>query len=169
MNNQNKKLRSIAIHLPQLYSKDELGTIIQNFRNEDLENQTYEDESFDIIVTSDVMEHVYNPEKAFKEIARTLKRGGAHIFTVPIINKHKKTEVWAILGENDQPEFLKTPEFHGNPVNPEGSPMTMHYGYDIIDLIKRASGLETEIVSLFDKKLGIMGEYNEVFISRKVN
>ena len=51
------------------------------------------------------MEHIYHPEKAFKEVARTLKKGGAHIFTVPTINKHMKTEVWATIGEDGHPNF----------------------------------------------------------------
>ena len=37
------------------------------------------------------MEHIFDPSKAFSEIARTLKTGGAHIFTVPLINKNKPT------------------------------------------------------------------------------
>jgi hypothetical protein len=151
----------------QYYPNKPFGSFIDGFRNEDLENQTFENELFDIVITSDVMEHVYNPEMAFKEIARTLKIGGSHIFTVPIINKHKKTEVWATLGENGAPNFLKTPEFHGNPVDPNGSPVTMHWGYDIVDFIKKASGLDTDIVALYEKELGIMGEYNEVFVTTK--
>ena len=42
-----------------------------------------------------IPEHVFNPDKAFFEIARTLKQGGSHIFTVPIINKFNETEKWA--------------------------------------------------------------------------
>lgn len=44
------------------------------------------------------MEHIYDPEKAFSDIARTLKKGGGHIYTVPIINKFMPTEVWAVKG-----------------------------------------------------------------------
>jgi 2-polyprenyl-3-methyl-5-hydroxy-6-metoxy-1,4-benzoquinol methylase len=36
------------------------------------------------VITQDVMEHVFDPHHAFKEIARTLKPGGLHIFTTPI-------------------------------------------------------------------------------------
>lgn len=72
---------------------------------------------FNLVITQNVMEHIYCPEKAFKEIARTLKPGGAYIFTVPLINKHKKSEVWPTLGNNGEPLFLKTPEYHGNPVD----------------------------------------------------
>lgn len=151
----------------QFFPQKPYGTIINNFRNENIEQQTFPDESFDLVISQDVMEHVYHPDKAFNEIARTLKKGGAHIFTVPIYTKHKKSEVWATLGDNGKPVFLKTPEFHGNPVDPEGSPVTMHWGFDIVDFIKETSGLETTIEYIYDLKFGIWAEYNEVFVSYK--
>src|SRR5690606_12823705 len=134
----------------QFFPGQDFGTIIEGFRNEDIESQTFDDGSFDLVITQDVMEHIYHPDKAFKEIARTLKKGGAHIFTVPIINKFKPTEVWATLGNNGQPVFLKEPEYHANPVDPLGSPVTMHWGYDIVDFIKGKSGLDTTIEYLDD-------------------
>lgn len=152
----------------QYYPDAEYGTMVNGFRNENLESQTFADKSFDLVITQDVMEHVYNPDRVFSEIARTLATGGAHIFTVPMINKYSKTEVWATLNSDGTPNFLHLPEYHGNPVNPYGSPVTMHWGCDIIDYIYAASGLDTQIISLYDKHLGIMGEYNEVLITRKI-
>lgn len=151
----------------QYYPGDEFGTMVKGFRNEDLEHQTFKNGVFDLVITLDVMEHVYDPAKVFQEVARTLKKGGAYIFTVPIINKHSPTQVWAKRGRDGEPIFLHTPEYHGNPVDPKGSPVTMHWGFDIVSFIKRASGLETKIVAQYDKEKGIMGEYNEVFVSIK--
>jgi SAM-dependent methyltransferase len=143
------------------------GTLIENYINQDLENQTFNDETFDLVITQDVMEHLYEPGKAFAEIARTLKKGGAHIFTVPIINRHKPSEVWAIKGENNSPVFLRWPEWHGNPIDSKGSPVTMHWGFDIVSFIKEKSGLETTIEYLDNLDYGIRAELIEVFISKK--
>jgi SAM-dependent methyltransferase len=55
------------------------------YRSEDLQNQTFPDECFDIVVTQDVFEHIFEPDKAIKEIARALRPNGAFIATVPII------------------------------------------------------------------------------------
>lgn len=151
----------------QYYPTQEFGEIIGGFRNENLENLTFKNESFDLVITQDVLEHIYHPEIAFKEIARILAKGGAHIFTVPIINKHKNTEIWATLNSDGSPNFLHKIEYHGNPVDPFGSPVTMHWGFDIVNCIEKASGLKTDIFSWYDKNLGIMGEYNEVFVTRK--
>ena len=151
----------------QYYGDNEPGKIINGFSNQNLEKQTFEDSSFDIVITQDVMEHVINPDKAFAEIARTLKPGGAHIFTVPLVNKFQPTEKWAVLGEKNEIKFLREPEYHGNPIDPNGSPVTMHWGYDIIDFIKKKSGLETEIFYIDDLNYGIRAEFNEVLITRK--
>jgi SAM-dependent methyltransferase len=151
----------------QYYPDKEFGIKVNGVQNEDLENQTFQDEVFDIVITQDVMEHIFHPDKAFKEIARTLKKGGTHIFTVPIINKHKKTEVWAIKDKNGIPVFLKEPEYHLNPVDPKGSPVTMHWGFDIVDFIKQKSGLETTIEYIDDLNFGIRAEFIEVLVSFK--
>ncbi|WP_019505367.1 class I SAM-dependent methyltransferase [Pleurocapsa sp. PCC 7319] len=137
------------------------------WRNENLENQTFADESFDLVISQDVMEHIFHPDQAFAEIARTLKPGGAHIFTVPIINKNNPTEVWACLNEDGTINHIGEPEYHGNPVDAKGALVTMHWGYDICDYIQKHSGLYTTMVDIDDLSLGIRAEYIEVLVSRK--
>jgi hypothetical protein len=153
----------------QYFSGFPLGeTHSSGWRNEDLENQTFADESFDLVITQDVMEHIFNPEKAFSEIARTLKRGGAHIFTVPLVNKEKPSYVRATLEGNGKINYLDKAQYHGNPVNAEGSLVTRDWGYDICDFILKHSGLYTTIVYVENTFLGIRAEYIEVLVSRKL-
>lgn len=153
----------------QYYPNHAFGSMVNGTRNEDLEHQTFENNVFDLVITQDVMEHIYDPEKAFSEIGRTLKPNGAHIFTVPIINKHKKTEVWATKAADGSPIFTQTEEYHGNPVDPKGSPVTMHWGFDIVDCIRSSSGLQTTIEYIDNLDYGIRGEYIEVLVSKKLN
>ena len=163
------KMKTHAKHyVPSHFFPDRpKGSKVYHFQNEDLEAQTITDESFDLVITQDVFEHLYTPRKAFAEIARTLKSGGAHIFTVPIINKHKPTEVWATMHPDGSPCFLHAPEWHGNPIAQEGSPVTMHYGFDIVDFIRQSSDMETTIEYPFNLYYGIAGEYIEVLVSKK--
>ncbi len=163
------KLRSNAkMYVPTHYfPNEELGKTIKGFRNENLEMMTFGNSSFDLMVTQDVMEHIYNPAIAFREIARILKPGGAHIFTVPLINRYKKTERWAKLGDDGNPVFLYEPEYHGNPIDPLGSAVTMHWGCDIVDFIHQESGLETTIEYIDDLSIGVRAEFREVMVSRK--
>ena len=87
------------------------GTICQ-----DITALTFADESFDLIVSSDVLEHVPFLEDAFRESSRVLKRKGAHLFTVPPRSKTKKR---AELIEGKL-FHLEPPEYHRDPLSPQG-------------------------------------------------
>jgi len=137
------------------------------WRNENLEKQTFADCSFDLVITQDVMEHIFDPDKAFAEIARTLKPGGAHIFTVPIVNKAAPSCVRAKLDARGEVTYLEEAQYHGNPVDPKGSLVTMDWGYDITEHILRSSGLHSTLVYIDDLSRGIRAEYIEVVVSRK--
>jgi len=135
------------------------------FKCESLESLTFEDDSFDLFVTQDVMEHILNPALAFREISRVLKPGGAHIFSVPIVNKHKQSEVCASQNEQGEIMYLKPPEYHGNPIDEEGSLVTMHWGYDIVSYISDASGMSSTIHTIDDLSQGIKAELIDIVIS----
>ena len=156
-------------YLSTQYSPDlALGKVHPDgWRNEDLEHQTFPDEVFDLVVTQDVLEHLFDPAQAFAEIARTLKPGGAHIFTVPLINQEKPSEAWATREDTGTIVHLHKPEYHGNPIDPNGSLVTMHWGYDISRYIFNSSKLDTTIVHIDNLNLGIRAEYIEVLVSRK--
>lgn len=137
------------------------------FRCENLEALTFPDNSFDIFVTQDVMEHIFDCEKAFKEIARVLKPGGAHIFSVPLINKAKKSECWASRNESGEIIYHHEPEYHGNPVDAKGALVTMHWGYDIAGFIMDAAQTPTTVIMIDDIDQGIRAEYIEILVSWK--
>ena len=73
-----------------------------------------------------------------------------------------------VFDDNNNIIFLKEEEYHGNPINPKGSPVTFHYGYDIVDLIYKSSGMVTQIFTIDNIDLGIRAEYIDVLISRKI-
>lgn len=149
----------------QYFPDVEPGTTKAGFRCEDLERQTFPDESFDLVVTQDVFEHVLDPRAGFREICRTLKVGGAHVFTVPWYC-WKATFVRA-RRENGVVENLAEPEYHGNPVDPNGSLVVTEWGSDLLATIDGCSGLKTTVVQPNDRTLGIQGAFTQVFISRR--
>jgi SAM-dependent methyltransferase len=152
----------------QFYPDFPRGTMHPHgFRCEDLENLSFGNECFDLVITQDVMEHVLNPTRAFSEIARTLRPGGAHIFTVPLVNKGRPSECRAKRDEDGSIVYLQTAEYHGNPIDPKGSLVCMDWGYDICECIFKASGLYTTMVYIDDISRGIRAEYIEVLISKK--
>ena len=145
-----------------------LGVMHRGFRCEDLERQTFADESFDLVVTQDVFEHVLDPGRGFAEIARTLRPGGAHVFTIPWYY-WKPTLVRASRDAHGNVQHHAEPDYHENPVDPSGSLVITEWGAEFADFVFRASGLTTTAIHLHDRSLGIDAEFIEVFISRKVS
>jgi SAM-dependent methyltransferase len=141
------------------------GTIYRGYRCENLESQTFDDESFDLVLTQDVMEHVLDPAAAFREIGRTLRPGGMHVFTTPIHDlavsrvraRHSGVGI----------EYLAERQYHGNPIDAKGALVTIDYGRDIADLILRSSGLHSTIYRTSDAERGLLGEFLEVVVSQK--
>ena len=140
---------------------------LYGYRCENLESLTFSDNSFDLFVTQDVMEHIFNPQKAFKEIARVLKTGGAHVFTAPLVNKTKKSECWAARNENGEIIHYQPAEYHGNPVDAKGALVTMHWGYDIAGFITQTAKTPTTIIMIDNIDLGIRAEFIDVLLSTK--
>jgi SAM-dependent methyltransferase len=136
-------------------------------RSEDLSRMTFADAVFDLFCTSDVFEHVLEPEAAFAEIARVLRPGGAHVFTMPWYPLLETTAVRARLDGNGTVEHLMEAIYHGNPLSAQGALVTRDWGRDVADVIQRASGLCTTIFLERDRSKGLDGEYLEVFVSRK--
>ena len=137
------------------------------YRNEDLGDQTFPDESFDLVVTQDVFEHLPDPGAAIKEIARTLKPGGVHIASVPLVRKWEPSFARARLLPNGQIEHLSPAEYHGNPVDDKGSLVMTDWGYDIASFFQGHSDMDTVIYNINDIDNGIRAEYIEIVVSRK--
>lgn len=143
-----------------------LGSMHGGFRCEDLENQTFPDATFDLVISQDVFEHVLDPARGFSEIARTLKPGGAHVFTAPWYY-WKPTLVRAKRDESGQIVHLEKPDYHGNPIDASGSLVVTEWGTDFCEFMDRASGLKTTVIHPYDPRLGLEAEFLDVFISRK--
>jgi SAM-dependent methyltransferase len=151
----------------QFFADRQPGTMVGAVRCENLEALTFSDESIDLHVTQDVLEHVFHPARVFAEIARTLRPGGAHVFTVPLVNRDRPSAPRARVGSDGQVEHLQPPSYHGNPISADGSLVTVDWGFDICQHIFDASGLFTHVVRLDDLSKGIRAELNEVLVTVK--
>jgi len=68
----------------------------------DITNILYEDNSFDVILCSHVLEHVPDDHKAMRELYRVLRSGGWAIFQVPIPRHDKTFEDFSITKPEDR-------------------------------------------------------------------
>jgi SAM-dependent methyltransferase len=148
----------------QFFPDQALGSQYHGFRCEDLGKQSFPDAHFDLAITQDVLEHLRDPMSALREISRTLKPGGAHVFTVPWYPS-QKTLIRAQMDDHGNVESIEDPIYHGNPVDSSGALVITDWGDDLCDTIYAAAGMITTIVEIHDTSMGI--ESIEVFISRK--
>jgi SAM-dependent methyltransferase len=136
------------------------------YRNENLEAQTFATETFDLVITQDVFEHIFRPDLAISDIARTLKPGGATIMTVPIVRKTKPSRRRARLS-GGYIEHLLPAEYHGNPLGVEGSLVVMDWGYDIAAYFQHHSGMSFLMLQVDNIDLGIRADLIEVLVGFK--
>lgn len=85
--------------------------------NQNLEALTFADDAFDLLITSDVMEHVRLDGRAHREISRVLRPGGIYLFTVPHSRAMSETLSRVLVRDVERPEtdeHLLEPEYHGS-------------------------------------------------------
>ena len=95
---------------------------------EDITRLTFPDASLDLIVSSDVLEHVPDALAAFRESFRVLRPGGAHVFTVPF---ERATVQRAVLEDGRVSHLVTPPEYHADPLDANGILAFWHFGPDM--------------------------------------
>mgnify|MGYP005857095049 CR=1 FL=1 len=145
------------------YSPDEEGRNPQNPFNQDLQALRFPDNAFDLVVSQDVFEHIAEPRKAFAEVARVLKPGGSHIFTVPWY-RGQLTETRARIVDGEVMN-LHPPEYHSDPNTRDGALVFTRFGSDIEEMISDSSGMKTSVIDINDAGKGITGDSIQIFHS----
>ncbi|WP_051173152.1 class I SAM-dependent methyltransferase [Thermodesulfobacterium hveragerdense] len=155
-------------HACGYYPDRNFGEYVNGLRNENLEELTLPDESVDVWIHLDVLEHVFDPIRAIREIYRTLKKGGICIFTTPTQPGLLESKQVALKMPDGTVKIIGNPEYHGNPQNPkQGSLVTWKYGYDLPYLIQSATGFDVEVFRFQSFEIAVCGLYTEVYLCRK--
>ena len=138
------------------------GEIINGIMHQDLMCLSFADESFDLVLSGDVFEHVPDPYKAHQEVHRVLKAGGRHIFTVPFYQMEFLDEDRVVIGEDSHPVFLKPPIYHVDPLRPEGALVYKIFSLEMLVRL-REIGFRTALYHLHSYRHGILGSNAIVF------
>lgn len=129
------------------------GARVGAMRNVDLGRQPFAAHSFDLVVTQDVLEHVPDPQAALREIHRTLRPGGEHVFTVPRAD-WRETTARAELRDG-QLHHLLPPEYHRDPIDRGGSLVVTDWGRDLERIVVAAGAASCIASSVHEPSLGI--------------
>ena len=112
---------------------------------QDLMNLTYEDQSFDLVLSSDIFEHVRQPFVGFKEVNRVLKPGGVHIFTIPLQNPMPSRTIFRVDTSGTEDVPILPMRFHGEPLTGKSLVYT-DFGADMVEIMA-ADGIDLRIES----------------------
>lgn len=158
-------LHALLRRLPRLaFSEyrgpERLGEIVEGSRNEDICRLTYPDAAFDLILSSDTLEHVHDFRRALAETRRVLRPGGRHVFTVPVLWTRATTETRAEIGDDGEVVHRMPALYHGRgsgayrfiPVGVDMLTFT-EFGRDIVEYVREA-GFEPEVYADTDDGTG---------------
>jgi len=87
---------------------------LKGIKKEDITNLSYEDSRFDLVVHSEVLEHVYDVDKALSECRRVLKPNGVCVFTIPVIMERKTRKRAEVDIKTGKVKHLLSPSYHGS-------------------------------------------------------
>ena len=163
-----RRCRWIDLHLSSYREHYALGLqLAPHITNQNLERLTFPDDHFDVVITSDVMEHVRLDFEAHQEIARVLKPGGVYLFTVPHYRHGRETIVRVAVVDpldSSKDQFLMEKEYHGD-ANSAGHTALSYrvFGTELDDLLTEL-GFIVDYTSQDFPETGIMN--TELFYCR---
>ena len=140
-----------------------LGASKDGIQNQDLEDLRMESSSVDLVITSDIFEHIRHPYRGFSELHRVLRVGGHHIFTVPLQHPMGSKTVSRVDTSGDQDVFLLEPRYH---IAGDGGKSLVYtdFGEDMLARLEEI-GLSTKL-SFIDKDRPLCAK-NITFVSTK--
>jgi SAM-dependent methyltransferase len=121
------------------------GSTVDNILNEDIQNLTFAENSFDVLTSNQVFEHVPDDIVGFRESRRVLKPGGAVIFSVPLYDT--PTTVQTAVLEDGKVIFYGEPEYHDSRVGgARSAPVFRRYSFhDICSRVLHAGFSTAEL------------------------
>jgi GT2 family glycosyltransferase/glycosyltransferase involved in cell wall biosynthesis/SAM-dependent methyltransferase len=159
-------LSKAEFYTSSMYAPDRpFGKLIKpKILNMDLQAMTSPDDSYDVVLTSDVMEHVRRDHAAHREIHRCLKAGGYYVFTVPYVPGWASTQI-RVDGSGDEDVCLMEKQYHGDPLSGDGILVYRIYGQDLLRDLKQI-GFTVEFMDRPEPQLGILTK--DLFVCRKL-
>jgi GT2 family glycosyltransferase/SAM-dependent methyltransferase len=136
-------------------------------RHEDVTNLTFNNCTFDALVTLDVLEHVPDTLSALREFARVLKPGGTMILTAPFRIDRQETLVRAKVDSEGHIQHIEEPEYHGDPMDKGGVLCFYHFGWDLLDHLREVGFSEAAVVSFWSTRWGYLGVGQTQFVAVK--
>ncbi|WP_431635819.1 class I SAM-dependent methyltransferase [Dyella sp. KULCS107] len=137
-------------------------------RHEDITSLSFGDGCFDHVLSFDVLEHVPDYRKALKEFYRVLKSGGGLMLSVPFSLLSERNIVRAQIAQDGTLEHLLPPEYHGDPVDPQGGILCYyHFGWQLVEELREIGFQEARVESYWSRAFGHIGDEQLIIVARR--
>ncbi|KAL4423861.1 hypothetical protein ABPG75_001162 [Micractinium tetrahymenae] len=142
------------------------GTVVRGVRHEDLQRTSFADNTFDLVISSEMMSRVASPYQAHYEVKRILKPGGSHVFTVPFSPSDYHDDIRASVEEGRLVHHVEPPIYTGDSLHPKGVLLFTIFGKEMVDKVCML-GYNVTAHHLHHGAHGIIGNNAWVFITTK--
>ena len=126
-------------------------------RHADLTNLDMPPDVFDLVMTGDVLEHVPDLYRALHEMSRVMRPGGALLSTFPFATDSGETVIAARI-QDGAIQYLRKPEYHGDPLDPEGVLVFQVPGWDVLDMCRDVGLRDARMTMHVSSSYGILAD-----------
>ena len=129
------------------------GSVVEfngrQIHQQDLRQLSFDDNSFDLVVHAEILEHVPAHQRALAEIHRVLAPGGEMLFTAPFMPARETNLLRASISIEGEIVHHLAPEMHGDPLDPAGVLVFQTFGWELLDEL-RGAGFDHAWVGFLD-------------------
>ena len=143
------------------------GEIVNGVMHIDIQSTHFDSNYFDLILHTEVFEHVPDAPRGETEIVRLLKKNGKAVFTAPFEFNGAVDNVYARVDKNEI-VYLKEPIYHDDPVAADGKCLVFRT-FSFPGMKGRFNKLDCDFYSQYfhSSYLGIIGNNAITFIVNK--
>jgi SAM-dependent methyltransferase len=153
-----KLLRADGFHVVVSEMEDRPGAVRAN-----LEHLPFCNQSFDLVICSDVLEHVRRYEEALSELARVVRSGGTVVLTVPFAPSEDSHYFFCVLGASPEKDrWEQDTPIHADPLNSQGCRVYRTFGKRLLVRELARRGMTSVVVT--DEDIPEYGVVNSAVI-----
>ena len=164
----------ITARYPRTVPSEYLGSArtveprFKSLRHEDITRLSFAADSFDVVLSFDVLEHVPRTfREGLREVYRVLRPGGQFLFSVPFDLDSELTLIRAKVNPDGSVDHLLEPELHVDPMADQGILCFQNFGWDLFDDLRTAGFPRPEALLYWSSELAYLGGEQVLFRAAK--
>ncbi len=130
---------------------------VSGIRHEDLTQLSFNDDTFDSVISFDCLEHIPDYRASLAECHRVMKPGARALMSFPFAKNFDTTLVRAKVLEDGSISHIVEPEYHGTPLSDQGCLSYYTFGWDILDTCRDLGFSDAYAVLYWSSEFGYLG------------